>query len=609
MLSSLEKETKDLQIEEKDAMIDEERSSDLQLPKEYKEFAEKDQDSKEKDNRLKALHNDLKRQEKKRIDSVISCVLCISWKKFTGRSIFLLRGNSVQTKKRLLNVDDSISLIDQALQEILFMFSRGQDPLKNITVVDILFYCNGSQASPPVTSPFYQLPISTSLLAGNNSPQSKSLNYLLDCYSRIAGIENNSRKTENRNHPKQKCVQYSNHVLQGLVGNCQGASVPTNTSHLLYPILSQRLPDGYLNELMAETCKDPNIFNQIFTSVLQGLFLLMQRASLVGNTYRRPINALSKLIEIGPSNNIRPICFLIINQIQFLPDVVTSIAGREFTTNSFLGPFLSVSIFTEKVEKFFSGDSSRTSLYKIFDAILANNKCRDAILEYLTMLLRYNEKRAQVQTKEDASSLAQNGFMLNLLSILQMLCMKIELNTIGPLYPFNSSTFIKIKKHTRLKLTLQEAVEWQKQLENTHRRMKPTFTTKCWFLTLHCHHIALLPALRTYRERSRDLQEEQKKFNEYQIAKLQRKDNLLTGLEDFIEQQWTQELKQLVTSKLCTEAGLIDPIFLKKCFHFYASMVKSFLELPLSQKVTRNFTALPEWYIRDIVEFSLFTSE
>ncbi|KAL6419118.1 hypothetical protein ACFW04_011560 [Cataglyphis niger] len=490
MVSSLEEETKDLQIEEQNAMIDKERNSDLQFIARCFETPGK------APNRC-----------------VISRVLHVSWKKITGRSIFLPRTT-----------------------------------IANI-VVDILLGYNGSQSSLPVTSPFYPLPMSILISSNSIAPQSKSLNYLLDCYSRIA--------TEKRNaFPisdvlpilKEKCVEYSSHVLKGLVDKCQ-----------IY------LP-GYLHDFMTSTCTDLSRFNEIFTPVLQSLFLLIQRASLFGYTHRRPINALSKLIEIccDSNNNIRSIRFLIINQIQF-----------------FLGPFLLVSVI-RKAEKFFSGDSvtdksvilmlqrelqsTKTSLYKIFDTIPANNMCRDAIFEYLT---------------EDASSLVKDGFMLNLLSILQMLCMMIELNTVDPLYPFNSSTFIKIKKDTRLKLTLQEAAEWQKRLENTHGRMKPTFTTKCWFFTLHCHHIALLPALRPYREISRDLQKKQKKFDEYQIANLQRENsfNFLIGFEDFIEQRWTQDLKQLVKSKLCSEAGSYAQ------FHRTTEM------------------------IGDIVEFLLFTSE
>ena len=79
----------------------------------------------------------------------------------------------------------------------------------------------------------------------------------------------------------------------------------------------------------------------------------MQRASLVGNTHRRPIEALEELIEIrcGPSGNIAPLGRLIANQVQFLPELMTSAPGRELARTSFMGPFLSVSIFAEEQPK------------------------------------------------------------------------------------------------------------------------------------------------------------------------------------------------------------------------------------------------------------------
>lgn len=225
-------------------------------------------------------------------------------------------------------------------------------------------------------------------------------------------------------------------MLQGLVGISQSSTTyPFSMTPLLYPVLSQSLPRGYLHELVTRTHTNSAIFNKIFTPLLQGLYLSMQQASLIRNTHRRPIEALEELIEIccGPSSNIRPICRLIVHQIQFLPDIMTSAAGKEITTTSLLGPFLSVSVFAEDqldvAERFFSGnlfvdksisltlqqelESIRTSLHKIFHAILASSNCREAMLTYLATLLRYNEKRAQIQTEE--FSLAGDGFMLNLL--------------------------------------------------------------------------------------------------------------------------------------------------------------------------------------------------
>lgn len=60
------------------------------------------------------------------------------------------------------------------------------------------------------------------------------------------------------------------------------------------------------------------------------------------------VNAFSKLIEN------------ILLQSNFLPDVVTQAVGRELAKTSFLGPFLSVSVFAEDeakvADKFFSGN-------------------------------------------------------------------------------------------------------------------------------------------------------------------------------------------------------------------------------------------------------------
>ncbi|KAL0120658.1 hypothetical protein PUN28_008383 [Cardiocondyla obscurior] len=580
---------------------------------------------------------------------VIARVLRVSWKSPTDGTVFLPQTAEYTLKQKQL---DFCEIINQALMEVLCMFSNSEDPLKDITVdmsSDRQDSPNNQASpllSPAVALPSYQLP-AMPLPITSKSSQPKSLIYLLDCYSRVA--------IEERNHPKRssvpplsdvltilktQCVQYSSLVLQGLVGICQTSVIPMCTTYLLYPILSQSLPRGYLHELVARTHTNPSTFMKIFNPVLQGLYLSMQQASLIGNTHRRPIEALEELIEIrcGPSGNIRPICRLITLQVQFLPNIMTSAAGRELTRTSFLGPFLSVSVFAEEqpkvAEKFFSGDpvtdksvnlalqqeleSTRTSLHKMFHAILANSNCRDVTLTYLAALLRLNEKRAQIQTEE--FSLAGDGFMLNLLSVLQMLSVKIKLDTVDPLYPFHSSSFVDIKNDTRLKLTSQEVAEWQKHLEKTHKWTESKFPTQCWFLTLHCHHIALLPALQKYQRKLRALRDLQKMLDELQATEPQWKESPFAEHNKNLIKQWKQQLKRLVKSKSCADAGLIDPVFLRRCLHFYISVAEILLslltqtspgnplpKLPLPQEVTCKFTALPEWYVEDIAEFLLFT--
>ncbi|KZC14831.1 Ubiquitin conjugation factor E4 B [Dufourea novaeangliae] len=577
------------------------------------------------------------------IHSVVSRVLCISWKEPAEGTIFLPQTAAQASMQKLV---DAAEIINQALMEVLCMFTRGEDPLKEITTET----SSDKEDSPnSQTSPLLS-PVATLCRCDicYKSSQPKSLIYLLDCYSRVA--------VEERNHPKKssippfsdvlavlraQCVQYSSVVLQGLVGIHQSSMTHhLSMTLLLYPILSQSLPRGYLHELVARTHTNPVVFNKIFTPLLQGLYLCMQKPSLVGNTHRRPIEALEELIEIrcGPTSNIRPICRLITHQTQFLPDIMTSAAGRELTITSFLGPFLSVSVFAEDqpnvAEKFFSGnpfvdksmnltlqqelESTRTSLHKILHAILANSNCRDAMLTYLATLLRHNEKRAQIQTEE--FSLAGDGFMLNLLSVLQMLSVKIKLDTVDTLYPFHPSSFIEIKNDTKLKLSSQEVSEWLKHLERTHKWAEPKFPTQCWFLTLHCHHIALLPALQKYQRKLRTLRDVQKMLDDLQATEPQWKDTPFAGRNKELIKRYKEQLKQLGKSKSCTDAGLIDPVLLRRCLHFYISVAEVLLslltetppgnplpELPLPQEVPQKFTALPEWYVEDIAEFLLFT--
>ncbi|XP_068966391.1 ubiquitin conjugation factor E4 B [Bombus flavifrons] len=577
------------------------------------------------------------------IHAVISRVLRISWKEPAEGCIFLPQTAAYALSTKLV---DATEIINQALMEVLCMFMRDEDPLKEINIDT----SSDREDSPNSQTSPLQSPVTTFCRCDIccKSSQPKSLIYLLDCYSRVA--------IEERNHPKKsstpplsdvlavlraQCVQYSSLVLQGLVGISQSSTTyPLSMTPLLYPVLSQSLPRGYLHELVARTHTNAAVCNKIFTPLLQGLYLSMQQASLIRNTHRRPIEALEELIEIccGPSSNVRPICRLIVHQIQFLPDIMTSAAGKEITTTSLLGPFLSVSVFAEDqldmAETFLSGnlfvnksitltlqqelESIRTSLHKIFHAILASSNCREAMLTYLATLLRYNEKRAQIQTEE--FSLAGDGFMLNLLSVLQKLSVKIKLDTVDPLYPFHPASFIEIKNDTRLKLTCQEVTDWLKHLERTHKWVEPKFPTQCWFLTLHCHHIALLPALQKYQRKLRTLRDVQKMLDDLQATEPQWKDSPFASRNKELIERCKEQLKHLGKSKVYTDAGLIDPVLLRRCLHFYISVAEILLslltqtspgnpipELPLPQEVPQKFTALPEWYVEDIAEFILFT--
>ena len=60
---------------------------------------------------------------------------------------------------------------------------------------------------------------------------------------------------------------------------------------------------------------------------------------------------------------------------------------------------------------------------KIFHTVLLNSSSREPMMNWFAAMIKHNERRAQLQTEE--SALAGDGFMLNLLSVLQHLAVKV----------------------------------------------------------------------------------------------------------------------------------------------------------------------------------------
>ncbi|XP_058788728.1 ubiquitin conjugation factor E4 B [Phymastichus coffea] len=611
------------------------------------------------------------------VHAAVSRILCVSWKETSEGTIYLPEtAKHVASRCSEGEVVDTADLSSQAIMEVLCKFAQGEDPLKDIAV-DASLDCRdspNSQSASPLQSPMMMTASSSTPSTSHDRertsekqqqqqrnedlPQSKNLLYLFDSYSRVG--------VEERNHPKRcsvaplsdvlatlraQCVQFASLLLQGRLPSLQAdasCNAAGGNSPLLSFVLAQTLPRGFLHELVVRTQGYPEAMERIFTPLLQGLNQQMQCASLVGNTHRRPIEALAELVDIrcGPSGNFRPMCRLIANQAQFLPELITPAPGREIARTSFLGPFLSVSIFAEDhpkvADKFFSGNNSsdkmmvitlqteleciRESLYQIVHSILAYSACRETAVAYLAALLRNNEKRTQIQT--DEYTLAGDGFALNVLSVLQMLSVKIKLDTVDPMYPFHPECLVDISNETRLKLTSQEVTDWREELQKAgHNWSKVKFPTQCWFLTLHCHHIALIPAIQKYQKKTRTLRELQKMLDELQASEPQWKDSTYAAQNKELIKRWKHQLKKLVKYKVCADAGLINSQMLRRSLHFYTSVAEVLLRL-LTQRDNINdlahdnnlvnilscrsetpkiFTALPEWYIEDIAEFLLFT--
>lgn len=178
------------------------------------------------------------------------------------------------------------------------------------------------------------------------------------------------------------------------------------------------------------------------------------------------------------------------------------------------------------VEKYFSGPAitlentrvvsqslqhylelGRQELFKILHSILLNGETREAALGYMAAVVNANMKKAQMQT--DDRLVSTDGFMLNFLWVLQQLSTKIKLETVDPTYIFHPRCRITLPTdETRVNATMEDVSDWLTELYGDQPPFsEPKFPTECFFLTLHAHHLSILPSCRRYIRRLRAIRE------------------------------------------------------------------------------------------------------
>ncbi|XP_055916702.1 ubiquitin conjugation factor E4 B [Eupeodes corollae] len=406
-------------------------------------------------------------------------------------------------------------------------------------------------------------------------------------------------------------------------------------SYLLEIIYQDRCPEEFLHDLVIEAYKYPADFEYIFGQLLRALFMGMQRNICTTYMQTDQIQTLANLIVIKVGN-ARPICDLMVKQANFLPEICTKIAGREIVKCSYLGPFLSVSMFAEENIKFAetNGRSSilavtsgkfrlqlhsmRTLMHTVFHSLLVNVNSRPITLQYISQVLLHNERRVQIAS--DEKLLARDGFVINLMVVLQQLSVKIKLDRVDPLFPFYSNSLIYIENDTKLRFTEEE---YKKFLERDFKDSEhnANFQTQCWFLTLQAHHLGFMPAIQRYRQKTRAIKELQKLIDELDKTKSHWENTPYAKRNKQFRDRWLKQLKKLNRSKICSEVCLLDPKLITSCMYFYSTVCEFLLyqmegrkiDGPFISKVnaplmkpTDAFAALPEWYVDDIAEFILF---
>ncbi|XP_030555507.1 ubiquitin conjugation factor E4 B [Drosophila novamexicana] len=418
----------------------------------------------------------------------------------------------------------------------------------------------------------------------------------------------------------------------------QNLNYQLDQSTLLELIYMDRISESFLIDLVAETHQQREVFDTIFGQLLRGLFSGMQRNICSSKINTQQIEWLSKLVVIKVGN-VRPIADLVARQPNYIPPICTKIPGREIVKCSFLGPFLSVSLFAEENVKFaefttknkledaatsrlrWELHSMRTHMHTVFHSLCVNASSRPQTLEYIAQILRHNDRR--VQFASDEKLLARDGFVINLMSVLQQLSVKIKLDRIDANFHYYSNSLVNIEQDTKIRYSEEEyksflARDFSAPAQNVN------FQTQCWFLTLQAHHLGYLPAIQRYRQKVRAIKELQKLIDELDRTKPHWVNSRYANRNNQFKERWEKQLRKLNRSKTCSEITLLDPALLQRCTEFYSTVCEFMLyqfegraiegpfisKLQVQQlKPTDAFSALPEWYIDDIAEFILFAMQ
>ncbi|XP_078413931.1 ubiquitin conjugation factor E4 B isoform X2 [Cetorhinus maximus] len=602
--------------------------------------------------------------------SLICKIFRVSWKE-RDRDVIFLPGLATEFKQNAKEVfSDWKDLIGQILMEVLMLSTQmpEDNPFASLTATSqpIAAAARSPDRNLPLnpsshgTSPMFCSPgsfgasslsslgtIGACAESGSDRftieacKETEMLNYLIECFDRVGIEERKAPKmcsqpsvSQLLSNIRSQCISHTALVLQGAL--TQPRSLLQQS--LLVPyMLCRNLPYGFIQELVRMTHQDTEVFKQIFIPIIQGLALAVKECSLDGDNFKYPLVALQELCEIK-FGKTHPMCTLVISLPLFLPDPLSQGTGRELQRLSVLGSFFSLSVFAEDdtrvVEKYFSGptltlentrvvsqslqhhlESARTDLFKVLHNILLNGETRESALNYMAAVVNRNLKKAQMQT--DDRLVSTDGFMLNFLWVLQQLSTKIKLETVDPMYIFHPKCRINIPTdETRVKASMEDIKSWLSELNDQSKFAEPKFPTECFFLTLHAHHLAILPSCRRYIRRLRAIRDLNRTVEELKNSESQWKDSPLANRHREMLKRCKTQLKKLVRSKACADAGLLDENLLRRCLQFYGTLIQLIfrlvdprypdMTLPLNPEVPKVFAALPEFYLEDIAEFLLF---
>ncbi|KAJ1970184.1 Ubiquitin conjugation factor E4 [Dispira parvispora] len=268
-------------------------------------------------------------------------------------------------------------------------------------------------------------------------------------------------------------------------------------------------------------------------------------------------------------------------------------------------------------------DGIQRTLFQFTDTLVrANNGARQAVLEYVAMVISKNCNRGKMVV--DDTQVSPDGFMWNWQMVLLLLCEPFldsqasKIDRIDPLY-LAKTTLLSLQDETKIKATEEEANTYFESMAGGSHP-PANFITEIFYLTLAFQHLSLVPMYRGFITSLRELGEFRRQLDQLKehMAEQPLEGTAALLHERYLERQQA-EFDTMVSRKFATEAQLFNPKVLTVAGQFYTLTMKWLLRLvdpaqqyplkplslPLPAQPPHKFTTLPEYFMSDVVDFVL----
>nr|KIR85337.1 ubiquitin-conjugation factor E4 B [Cryptococcus tetragattii IND107] len=402
----------------------------------------------------------------------------------------------------------------------------------------------------------------------------------------------------------------------------------------LLPFL-QDLAAGFDND----TLKD--VITPTLSLFFQEWFKITPTPDIMGAEWRRYLGAMNLLVQVKPIAALLPT----------LPIwVAPNVTAPKLEWQSLLGPLTRLNVFPREFPEiwktYFSNPTERkkedidanksnlrftlgslhSSLFNVYNSIVrASPDAREGVLDFFTLALRLNEKRAGMRV--DPRTVSSDGYMINLQVVLLKLFEPVmdarfsKIDKVDPEY-YKSSKRIDISEETKIRGAKEEADAYFGSAMDVDT--KPNFISDLFFLLNSYLHLGVVKTISTRIRAEKNLSEMEKELKRIEASTGDWANNpVLQAQGEASIKKLKSDMSVLHASIHAYDTQLLDRDMIRMVVSFLSFVMtwlirlvdpnhqypSSPLTLPLPKEAPMAFRMLPEFFIENIAEYFEFLAK